>query len=438
MLLKDERNPFYRNEDRHRRYEEGTRSPLEVRDAFERDYGRIIHSFAFRRLQAKKQVIGTDAGDLHRTRLTHSMEVAQIARGIALFLNRTATELPEGEKIDISLVEAAGLAHDLGHPPFGHEGEQSLNRAMAHYGGFEGNAQTFRILTRLEGKKGEGLNLTRGLLLAVMKYPILYEEARGKKINSQASHPPKTSAYGNDHEAYSWALSPFTKQEKRFLMETMSWEDGYRRTVRKPFECSIIELADDIAYSTHDLEDAVNLKLVDLHELCEILSQEPWAHSYAEIKDALRLAQQLKYGQDSFLHQLKQVFALLISVFVNHITVEKMGEEIFSKRLRFQAVLPPELKKLNQHLKQIVHERVIQSTPVRVLAWKADRVVRLIFEAMMNDKRLLPVPDRRRITEHNEDEAFHARVVCDYIAGMTDPYALKVYDSLYGTGKVSY
>nr|MDA8354110.1 dNTP triphosphohydrolase [Bacillota bacterium] len=134
MWLAGGENRLYGPEDRERRFGGGARSGRDLRDPFERDYGRIIHSAAFRRLQAKKQVIGTDAGDFHRTRLTHSMEVAQIARGITLSLNRRSPLLQAGEKIDVSLVEAAALAHDLGHPPFGHEGERALHQCMLPYG----------------------------------------------------------------------------------------------------------------------------------------------------------------------------------------------------------------------------------------------------------------------------------------------------------------
>lgn len=135
MWFNKEENGFYRKEDRERRMAHRPRSERDLRDPFERDHGRIVHSAAFRRLQSKKQVLGTDRGDFHRTRLTHSMEVAQIARGIALSLNLRSPWLPEERKIDISLVEAAALAHDLGHPPFGHEGERALHRCMLKEGG---------------------------------------------------------------------------------------------------------------------------------------------------------------------------------------------------------------------------------------------------------------------------------------------------------------
>ncbi|SFS58924.1 anti-phage deoxyguanosine triphosphatase [Marininema halotolerans] len=435
MQMMINNNSFYGERDKERRGGGVSRSQRDVRDAFERDYGRIIHSAAFRRLQSKKQVIGTDVGDLHRTRLTHSMEVAQIARGIAIFLNHESVVLPQGESIDISLVEAAALAHDLGHPPFGHEGERSLNRMMASYGGFEGNAQTFRILTRLEGRHEKGLDLTRGLLLSVMKYPILYEDAVAEVTHFQAKRwPPKIGVYKSDLASFNWVLSAFDKEERTYFQRAvLDPSTEYRRTRHLSFECSIIELADDIAYATHDLEDAVNLRLVELEELRDVLNASPWQGLYEELHEASKLADELDIGQDDFKHRLKQVFASLIAVFVNHVECEQLLSEPFhSKRLRYRAKLPQELKALNERLKLIVKERVIHSQSVQALAWKGDHVVRMLFEAMMEEEKLLLNNDRHRIAE---DPSSRARVVCDYIAGMTDPYALRMHERLYGTNR---
>ncbi|SDW29867.1 dGTPase [Marininema mesophilum] len=426
-------NAFYNDTDHQRRVGGFSRSSRDVRDAFERDYGRIIHSATFRRLQSKKQVIGTDVGDLHRTRLTHSMEVAQIARGVGIFLNHSGV-LPEGESIDISLVEAAALAHDLGHPPFGHEGERSLNRMMASFGGFEGNAQTFRILTRLEGRNEQGLDLTRGLLLAVMKYPILYEDAVAEVVPTLVNKwPPKIGVYKSDLPVFEWVLATFAEEERRYFQTTVVDPNTlYRKTQHLSFECSIIELADDIAYATHDLEDAVNLRLVEIEELREVLHTGPWKGRYEELHEAGEAADQLHLGQDDFKHRLKQVFASLISVFVNHVECEKHGPPFTSKRLMYRAKLPTDLKALNEKLKSIVREKVIHSQSVQALAWKGDRVVRMLFEAMMEEEKLLLNNDRHRIAG---DPSTRARVVCDYIAGMTDPYALRMHERLFGTGR---
>ncbi|GGA40167.1 deoxyguanosinetriphosphate triphosphohydrolase-like protein [Kroppenstedtia guangzhouensis] len=426
-------NRFYRREDRERRIPHGPRSERDLRDPFERDHGRIVHSAAFRRLQSKKQVIGTDRGDFHRTRLTHSMEVAQIARGIALSLNRRSPLLSEGGKIDISLVEAAALAHDLGHPPFGHEGERALHRCMSGEGGFEGNAQTFRILTRLEGKKGEGLNLTRALLLSVMKYPILLGKALQDPDHPQAANfPPKASVYTDDREVFHWVLDPFTVEEIRFFTETEPEVSPFLRTSRKSLECSLIDLADDIAYATHDLEDAINFRLVEVEELLGILEEAAASPTIEELRQALALTRKLHPRQRDFKYKLKQVVANLISAFVNCTDLVKQGDSTYSPRFRYRVVLPEGLKQLNRALKKTVRNRVIDSPDVQALAFKGERIVRLLFEAMMAEEKLLPENDRRSLEQAPEQRA---RIVCDYIAGMTDPFAERMYHRLYGSGR---
>ncbi|OYD09885.1 anti-phage deoxyguanosine triphosphatase [Paludifilum halophilum] len=432
MLLTDRENPFYSKEDRKRRFGERSRSNREIRDDFERDYGRIIHSAAFRRLQAKKQVIGTEVGDFHRTRLTHSLETAQIARGIALSLNHRSERLQEGAKIDISLVEAASLAHDLGHPPFGHEGERALNGCMLEEGGFEGNAHTFRLLTRLEGKKGEGLNLTRGLLMAVLKYPIVYDEELLRDAGRRG-WPPKASIFNCDRETFEWVLAPLSEEERAFYLEQKepSRLDCPQRTLNLSFECSIVELADDIAYATHDLEDAINLQLVECEELQAILTRGGYGR-YEEVERAAEVTRFLNPRREDFKSDLKQLFAFLISAFVNRIEMIQVGETSFRDRLKYRAVLPDDLKELNARLKEVVEKRVIHSPQVRAMGWRGERVVRMLFDAYREEMKLLPENDRKKI-ERNPDSRL--RVVCDYIAGMTDPFALKMYDRLYGSGR---
>lgn len=391
-------------------------SPLESRDPFERDYGRIVHSAAFRRLQAKTQVIGSGAGDFHRTRLTHSMEVAQIARGIVIFLNANA---PFGKdfSLDVSLLEAAALAHDLGHPPFGHHGEQSLHACMANYGGFEGNAQTFRILTRTEGDKVIGLNLTRALMLSVVKYPITLDEAKHTAKNQTT--PPKANVYEADKEAFNWMLEPFSSEERQYYMETKVAASGYKKTVRKSWECSLLELADDIAYVTHDLEDAINLGFIRPADVLEHLPTFPEFH-----------AQFLR--ADHFRYDLKQLISALISYFVFGVEL-KEHKELNSPRLKYHVELQLERFKLLIKLKKLVFDQVINSQAVQTMAWKGRFIVKQLFEAMMHEPNLLPANDRLN-KQDGVSEADLARVVCDYISGMTDPYAMKVYQQLFGKG----
>ncbi|WP_241186176.1 anti-phage deoxyguanosine triphosphatase [Klebsiella grimontii] len=241
---------------------------------YQRDRARVIHSAAFRRLQTKTQVLGLGENDFYRTRLTHSLEVAQIGSAICERLHEkyTTDELIRSWIPSLSLIEAIGLSHDIGHPPFGHGGEVALNYSMIDSGGFEGNGQTLRIVSRLaEYSPNHGMDLTRRTLLGLVKYPAPYSKVRNYNqkeisqtilpLNLDNWHPPK--CYLDDEKnLLDWIFKEIPKNDIEIFSTIKFVESNHHETIFKSFDTTIMELADDISYGVHDLEDGIALGLI--------------------------------------------------------------------------------------------------------------------------------------------------------------------------------
>ncbi len=366
-----------------------------MRTVFQRDRDRIIHSGAFRRLKHKTQVFVYHEGDYYRTRLTHSIEVAQIARSVGRALG-----------FNEDLAEALALAHDLGHPPFGHAGEEALDGAMSGHGGFDHNEQTFRVLTLLERRYAgfDGLNLTWECLEGIVKHngpligPAATDRQRGRPV-------PATIA---DYCA--------TRQD----LELDSWPGP---------EAQVAALSDDIAYNNHDIDDGLRAGLFTVADLADVPLVGP---VFADVGrqhpglDAPRL--------------IHESVRRLIDLMVTDL-LEETHRRLRAARPKSVA----DLRRLGQPvvafssamadndraLKRFLFERMYRHEKVNQMTANARRVVRDLFEAYMNAPEHLPADWRQQYDQGDADGK--ARIVADYIAGMTDRYALTERERLFGS-----
>lgn len=409
------------------------------RTAYERDYARVVHSASFRRLQAKTQVLGLGDSDFYRTRLTHSMEVSQIGEAIAKKLRReTIEDDPIYEHLpDPTLIRTICLAHDLGHPPFGHGGEIALNKCMMNHGGFEGNGQTLRILAKLEPYHAEyGMNLTRRTLLGVLKYPAPYEVTNnpsvypsdagevGSIFKADSYKPPKCYLATED-DTIAWIKQGALAPDWEKFSSVKPNEPGHRKTKFKALDTSIMELADDIAYGVHDLEDALSLRLFTKRQFISDMPEEKIA-VYLDVKgcnyDAF--VDQL-FSDDT--HQRKSAIGHLVGYFVGAIELKPDHYDFTHPVLSANAVMDADVDKELRALKDFVYFDVIKATPVQQLEFKGQKIIAELFETFMTDpKRLLTTKEYAKSNDLPIE-----RVVCDYLAGMTDEYATKRYQQLF-------
>ena len=353
--------------------------PPAGRSAFQRDRDRVIHSSAFRRLEYKTQVFVNHEGDLYRTRLTHSLEVGQVGRAIARQL-----------ALNEDLVEAIALAHDLGHTPFGHAGQDALQECMADLGGFEHNIQSLRIVDRLEKRYGDfpGLNLSFETREGILK------------------HCAKSKA------------ADLADVGERFLQGT-----------QPSLEAQITNLADEIAYNNHDIDDGLRAGLLNLEELCaSTLYGAIFAEVYQRYPEASQTVLRHETG--------RRLINLLI-----HDLVDETRRRIAAEGIATIAEVRAAPRPLAAHSPAIAHEvatlkhflfqRMYRHPRVHRQAEKAKRLVRKLFHTLREDPRLLPLKYQGRINECDGAAKRQARVVADYVAGMTDRFAIAEYDRLF-------
>ncbi|MFC4810351.1 deoxyguanosinetriphosphate triphosphohydrolase family protein [Paenibacillus sp. GCM10023250] len=412
----------------------------EDRDEFEKDYARLIQSPAFRRLQGKSQVFGAGSGDYYRTRLTHSLEVSQIAREVARKLCKANPFLARREHpglvMDPEVVEVASLAHDLGHPPFGHKGEEVLNEILSAECGmkYEGNAQNFRILMFLEKRAGSdsGLDLTAAVLLAINKYPFCLDDPGRLK-----------GVYG------------------------MEWEGiaGLRKAWGMPddvatLEAQLMDLCDDIAYSTHDIEDGIRAGKIQMNPslfeddrlvasvMQEIVDDPGNAVMHWEEVDMMQMVRQALHH---YLQQWETVYiecgrepsrtrremkARWVRKFVSGVGIIDDPATGW-KRVTFirDGVQDLELLRTMEILKKLAWVTLIKDFRVQRLHKRSEIMIERLWDSFKAPEtgRLIIPPDWLENYERQRSKWPWERMVADYIAGMTDAYAEKVYAEFYAS-----
>ncbi len=357
--------------------------PPAYRSEYQRDRDRIVHSAAFRRLEYKTQVFVNHEGDLFRTRLTHSIEVAQIGRSIARSLS-----------LNEDITEAIALAHDLGHTPFGHAGQDALNDCMKQYGGFEHNLQSLRVVDVLEERYAEfpGLNLTFETREGILKHCSNLEARKLGELG------------------------------KRFLQKKQPGP-----------EAQLVNLADEIAYNNHDVDDGLRYGLIEIDELCDI---KLFAEQFNEV--------QRRYPDLSKRRRIHEIIRRMI----NRMVVDLV--ENSQRRLSDAGVSTPdevrnanisliayseELREQMLELKRFLRNRLYDHYRVRRMSLKSASIIRQLFDAFMNDVRLLPPQYQEKTgmvaVEETGPEEGRARTIADYIAGMTDRYAIAEHAKLF-------
>lgn len=420
-----------------RRSEIPLQRPGDLRTPWQRDRARVLHSAAFRRLQSKTQIMNVGENDFYRTRLTHSLEAAQIGASLINQLQQVCTDIEVAHLPDWNLMETLCLAHDIGHPPFGHGGEAALHYKMLSSGGFEGNGQTFRIVGKLEAYHPQhGMDLTRRTLLGLLKYPVLMPALTAPDTpkptgNLNRWKPPK-ALFQCDADLLDWVLAPLSTND-RALFQTVEQlpQAPWQKSRYKSLDASLMELADDIAYGVHDLEDAV---------VTGTLSAAQWySHVDAVIAqlpaDLAKLMEQLSEQLFAREHHLrKNAIGALVNIFVTTVRLEEVLPAAQEPLIRYNATLPEAEAFLLKSLKDVVFEHVINDPAIQQLRFRSQNMLFDLFSALQTDPlRLLPRNTQERWRKAYEElgQVAADRALCDYVAGMTDDYAERMYRNLF-------
>jgi len=416
-------NNFYNDFD-YTRLKESPRGN-EYRTHFQIDRDRIIHSSEFRRLQGKTQVFLPGEYDFYRTRLTHSIEVAQIGRSICNYIFKQYGNYFNADyHIDSDLVESICLTHDLGNPPFGHAGERKLNLLMKEYGGYEGNAQTLRSITETfyrDDTKRRGMNPTRAFLDGILKYKRLY---------NSFDNPFNHFLY-NEQEEYLKFV--FGGEE----INTLIPADGLNSF--RSIECEIMDWADDTAYAINDLVDSISGGFLTIEKLAGWQKQNEAVLSDFEHGLINNMLEWMKAGK------FKAKFGMQIGDFIQAVKVEERNNPFSGKsnRYRYHISIDGEISRKAQLYKRISVELVFQSAQLHQIEFKGNMMIEKLFRLFEENYittnsriKLLPDFDDKYVRDE-KDSGKKARLICDYMSGMTDSYAMRTYrrlfDSSYGS-----
>jgi len=392
----------------------------DYRTVFQRGRDRLIHNAAFRRLQAKTQVFLSGEYDFYRTRLTHSIEVSQIAGSIARYLNDSSDLLRPDFRIDTALVEATALAHDIGHPPFGHAGEATLHELMRPWGGFEGNAQTLRLITEIiftSGRSRRGMNPTRAFMDGVLKYKSLY---------SSLDNPDKHFLYDDQQRFLEFVLAG-----RQFPTDL---PPGKPRNGFRSLECQIMDWADDTAYSLNDLVDSANAGFVSMDRV------RRWVADQSELDATqLRILDELvdAIGEGN----LERTMNRKIGVFVEACSLVERENFMsdLTHRYRYGIEVDPAAVAEQKLYARLARDLVFQSPQVCQLehkgGWMLQRLFRALTENYLHAEKprlaLLSGDFEEEMARVGADPALRARIICDYLAGMTDGFASRAYKRLF-------